>query len=88
MVAVHGRRCTTTFSSAGLSFLQHYHKRSNVESTFSMMKRKFGTASGAKPMLRWSTKRFVRFSAITLSVLIHETHELGIDPVFWKQDVA
>jgi len=23
-------------------FLQHYHKRSNVESTFSMMKRKFG----------------------------------------------
>jgi transposase len=22
-------------------FLQHYHKRSNVESTFSMMKRKF-----------------------------------------------
>jgi transposase len=29
-------------------FLQHYHKRSNVESTFSMMKRKFGDSLRSK----------------------------------------
>ena len=36
------------FSFRRTEFLQHYHKRSNVESTFSMMKRKFGDGLRSK----------------------------------------
>ena len=36
-----GSGCSTTTSSAGTKFLKHYHQRSNVESTFSMVKAKF-----------------------------------------------
>ena len=48
------------------------HKHSNVESTFSMMKRKFGDSIRSKT------------DAHNLVVLIHEMYELGIDPVFWS----
>ena len=36
------------FASRREEFLQHYHKRSNVESTFSMVKRKFGDSLRSK----------------------------------------
>ena len=36
------------FSLNREAYLQHYHKRSNVESTFSMVKRKFGDALRSK----------------------------------------
>ena len=39
---------TTTFKFRRDDFLQHYHKRSNVESTFGMMKRKFGDGLRSK----------------------------------------
>jgi hypothetical protein len=50
-------------------FLQHYHKRSNVESTFSMMKREFGDGLRSKTdvaMVNGSTRRFARFCATIL----------------------
>ena len=40
-------------------FLAHYHKRSNVETTFSMIKAKFGPAVRPKPTRPWP-----RFCAI------------------------
>ena len=40
------------FSLNRETFLSHYHKRSNVESTFSMIKAKFGDACGARPTPR------------------------------------
>ncbi len=33
-------------------FMSHYHKRSNVESTFSMIKRKFGASVRSKKPVR------------------------------------
>ena len=44
-------------------FAAHYHKRSNVESTFSMIKAKFRDTFAARPMWRWSTKCFAKSSA-------------------------
>jgi transposase len=65
-------------------FLQHYHKRSNVESTFSMMKRKFGDALRSKTDTAMVNETLCKVLCHNLVVLIHETYELGIDPVFWN----
>jgi transposase len=65
-------------------FLQHYHKRSNVESTFSMMKRKFGDSLRSKTDVAMVNETLCKILCHNLVVLIHETHELGIDPVFWQ----
>ena len=65
-------------------FLQHYHKRSNVESTFSMMKRKFRDSLRSKTDVAMVNEVLCKVLCHNLVVLIHETHELGIDPVFWE----
>ena len=63
-------------------FLGHYHRRSNVESTFSMMKRKFGHALRSKTDTAMTNETLCKVLCHNLVVLIHETHELGIDLVF------
>jgi transposase len=68
-------------------FMAHYHKRSNVESTFSMMKRKFGDSLRSKTDVAMVNETLCKVLCHNLVVLIHETHELGIDPIFW-QNVA
>jgi transposase len=69
-------------------FLQHYHKRSNVESTFSMMKRKFGDSLRSKTDVAMTNEALCKILCHNLVVLIHEMHELGIDPVFWSDKAA
>jgi transposase len=66
-------------------FLAHYHKRSNVESTFSMMKRKFGDSLRSKTDTAKMNETLCKVLCHNLVVLIHETYELGIDPVFWAE---
>jgi len=65
-------------------FLQHYHKRSNVESTFSMMKRKFGDSLRSKSDTAMVNEALCKILCHNLVVLIHETNELGIAPDFCK----
>jgi transposase len=69
-------------------FLAHYHKRSNVEATFSMMKRKFGDSLRSKTDTAMVNEALCKVVAHNLVVLIHEMHELGIDPVFWAAESA
>lgn len=66
-------------------FLQHYHKRSNVESTFSMMKRKFGDSLRSKTDVAMVNEALCKVLCHNLVVLIHETHELGIETTFWAE---
>lgn len=65
-------------------FMQHYHKRSNVESAFSMMKRKFGDSIRSKTDTAMVNEALCKILCHNLVVLIHEMGELGIDPVFWS----
>ena len=65
------------------NFSQHYHKRSNVETTFSMMKRKFGDGLRSKTDVAMVNETLCKILCHNLVVLIHEMCELGIDPVFW-----
>jgi len=61
-------------------FLQHYHKRSNIESTFSMMKRKFGDSLRSRTDVAMINETLCKVLCHNLVVLIHEMYELG-DPV-------
>jgi len=69
-------------------FMQHYHKRSNVESTFSMMKRKFGDSLRSKTDVAMVNETLCKILCHNLVVLIHETHELGIETTFWAESPA
>lgn len=66
-------------------FLQHYHARSNVESTFSMIKRKFGDHLRNKTDAALVNEALCKILCHNLCVLIQEQHELGIEAVFWKE---
>src|SRR5229473_145488 len=63
-------------------FLAHYHQRSNVESTFSMIKRKFGAAVRAKLLHAQINEVLLKVLVHNLAVLVHSMHELGVQPTF------
>ena len=64
-------------------FLAHYHKRSNVESTVSMMKRLFGDSIRSKCDTAMVNETLCKVLCHNIVVLIHEMYELGIEPEFW-----
>ena len=65
-------------------FLMHYHKRSNVESTFNMLKRKFGDHLRSKNETSQNNEILAKCLAHNLCVLIQESLELGIELDFKK----
>lgn len=65
-------------------FLQYYHRRSNVESVFSMVKRKFGDSVRSRTDVAMVNEVYCKLIAHNLCVLVQEVHELGIAPEFWK----
>lgn len=72
------------FSFHRSEFAAHYHKRSNVESTFSMVKRKFGDSVRSKTDRAMKNEVLAKLVCHNVVCLIHETHELGIQPAFWS----
>ncbi len=69
-------------------YLKHYHLRSNVESTFSMVKRKFGDSVRSKTDTAMVNEVLCKFLCHNLCCLIQEECELGIDPIFWPEQPA
>ena len=69
-------------------FLPRYHKRSNVESTFSAVKRKFGGSVRAKLFDAQLNEVLLKCLCFNLSMLVHSIHELGIEPRFWLPEGA
>ena len=68
--------------------MAHYHKRSNVEPTFSMVKRKFGGEVRSKTDVATVNEVLCKLLARNLCVLIQEEHELEIESVFKKTDAV
>ncbi len=62
--------------------MEHYHKRSNVETTFHMLKMKFGDKLKSKNPVAQENELLCKVIAHNIVVLIHEMHELGITPSF------
>jgi hypothetical protein len=67
-------------------FLQQYHKRSNVESTFSMIKAKFGDSLRSKTKTAQINEALCKVLAHNLCCLIQSMFELNIKPEFWAQE--
>ena len=57
-------------------FMEHYHKRSNAESTFSAIKKKFGETIKSKNRVAQENELLCKIIAYNLTVLIHEMIEL------------
>ena len=68
-------------------FLQHYHKRSNAESTFSMIKAKFGGSVRAKMPTAQVNEVLCKVLCHNICVLIQSIYELGLEPTFWTTEV-
>lgn len=63
-------------------FLKRYHQRSNIESTFSMLKRKFGDSVRSKTDLAMRNEVLAKVLCHNLCCLIQSMEEFGIDPTF------
>jgi transposase len=70
-------------------YLSHYHKRSNVESTNSMIKAKFGDHVRSKTDVAMADEALCKVLCHNVCCLIQSTYELGVEATFWgKEDVA
>jgi transposase len=63
-------------------FAARYHKRSNVESTFAMIKGKFGDAVRSKTDVAMVNEALCKVLCHNLCCVIQSMHELGIEPTF------
>lgn len=79
------KKCFHYFSFKRDEFLRHYHKRSNVESTFSMIKAKFGDAVRSKTDTAMRNEILCKILSHNICRLIHAMYELGIEPSFWAE---
>lgn len=69
-------------------FLTHYHKRSNVETTFHMIKSKFGQRLRSKTMTAQINEALCKVLCHNLCVVIQSVHELGIEVDFSQTAAA
>lgn len=60
-------------------FMKHYHLRSNVETTFYMIKSKFNETLKGKTRQAQENELLLKILCHNIVVLIHEINELGID---------
>jgi transposase len=67
-------------------FMQQYHKRSNVESTFHMIKSKFGDALRSKTKTAQINEALCKVLCHNLCCLIQSMFELNVKPEFWASD--
>jgi|SRR5829696_6556403 len=61
--------------------MEHYHKRSNIETAYSMIKGKFGSALRYKSDTGQINEALCKVLAHNICVLVQAIHELGIEPI-------
>ena len=60
---------------------RHYHKRSNVESAFSAIKRKFGADLRSKTDRAMKNEALAKIVAYNICCVIGAMYELGVSPI-------
>jgi transposase len=65
-----------------VTFMEHYHMRSNVETAYSMIKGKFGDSLRSKSDTGQVNEALCKVLCHNLCVLVRAMHELGIEPAF------
>jgi transposase len=64
------------------AYMEHYHKRSNIETAYSMIKGKFGSALRSKSDTGQVNEALCKVLCHNICVLIRAMHELGIELSF------
>jgi transposase len=67
-------------------FNEHYHKRSNVETTFSMIKDKFEERLRSRTETAQINEVLCKVLCHNICVVNQSMFELGIEPVFWADE--
>jgi hypothetical protein len=62
--------------------MAHYHKRSNIETAYSMIKGKFGSSLRSKSDTGQINEALCKVLAHNICVLIQAMHALNIEPIF------
>lgn len=65
--------------------MRHYHKRSNVESTFAMIKAKFGEQVRSKTWTAQTNEVLCKILCHNICCVIQSMYELEIKPEFWAE---
>ena len=76
------RKAFHMFQANREEFDRNYHRRSNVESVFSALKRKFGENIRSKTRVAQVNEVLCKLIAYNLTVIVHEMFENGIAPAF------
>ena len=82
------RRMYHCFQFNRAEFLAHYHKRSNVETAFSMIKAKFGASVRSRKRPAQVNEVLCKVICHNLCVLVQSIYELGIEPTFWANSAS
>ena len=69
-------------------FLEHYHKRSNIESVFHMIKAKFNSHVRSKTQTAMKNEVLAKILCHNICCLIQAQFELGLAVSFWQQAQA
>ena len=72
------------FSYNQEKFMEHYHKRSNVETTFQMIKAKFGDKLRSKIKTAQINEALCKVLCHNICCLIQAMYELNLKPKFWS----
>ncbi len=66
-------------------FMETYRKRSNVESTFMMVKAKFGDVLRSRTRVAQINEALPKVLCHNICCLIQSMFELGLKPKFWAE---
>jgi len=77
------KRMYNYFAMNQEAFLEHYHRRSSIESAFFMIKSKFGDSVRSKTEIACTNEILLKVLCHNLCVVIQEMFELGIEPKFF-----
>jgi DDE family transposase len=81
------RRMFHYYSYNREEFMRRYHRRSNVETTFAMMKAKFGEKVRSKTPVAQKNEVLGKALCHNIACLIQSMYELGIKPEFWNASI-
>ena len=70
------------------AYMEHYHKRSNIETAYSMIKGKFGSALRSKSDTGQINEVLCKVLAHNICVLIQAMHAFNIEPLFAPRSAA
>ncbi|MFL6336902.1 MAG: transposase [Pyrinomonadaceae bacterium] len=65
--------------------MERYHRRSNVETAFSMIKAKFGERLRSKSSTGQVNEVLCKVLCHNVCCLIQSIYELGVEPRFWEE---